>query len=480
MPITGLDKIGLLLLDNAQTISIAKAYNQVGFFRRAVDIRQNGIANMPFALVSGETEIVNEQTIDNVELSLGVDVFDLIPAWSTDLDLYGAAYGLLLVEDELAITGQGWIRIHPSRVTPVYDNLGVIRQWQIRTFTTTATVPVERLLYIWQPNQITDRGHGEPLARAALVAAGILSFSGTFQSMFFEKGALNPTIVSVEGLTKQAPTEQNRVRDTFRKLFGGLTKAHQIQVVDGKTTVNSLQQPLKDMALTELTKGQKEEVATTLGVPFSLVVSNAANYATATQDDFNFYDKAIVPLVTEIIAKQLNKKLFKPLGFSLNYQASRLDAFQAIELQKAETLNGMLDRKVISINEYRESMGLEPIEVTEEEPPKEEIAEEPALQEQLKTMKEAVSAGIPPEQAAKMVGLEVATPATPNNETKSELKKWRKMAVKRYLEEHPEKALKFASDIIPVVLSDKIKAALATVETVDSVNTIFNDAVLYA
>ena len=140
----------------------------------------------------------------------------------------------------------------------------------------------------------------------------------------------------------------------------------------------------------------------------------------------------------------------------------------------------MLDRDVININEYRESMGLDPKEVSEEPPEEETLEEEPTLQEQLKTMKEAVHAGIPPEQAAKLVGLSITAPATPNNELKAELGKWRKMAVKRYVEEHPDKALKFVSEIIPVVLSDKIKAALATVETVDSVNTIFNDAVLYA
>jgi hypothetical protein len=53
------------------------------------------------------------------------------------------------------------------------------------------------------------------------------------------------------------------------------------------------------------------------------------------------------------------------------------------------------------------------------------------------------------------------------------------MAVKRYIEGKPTKALTFTSDVIPEFLSDKIKAALATVDTVDSVKMIFQDARLY-
>lgn len=511
MPVTGLENLGQLLLENAQTLSVSKAYNEVGFFRRAVDIRRNGVSNMPFALLQNGNEVVNEQAIGDTSLPLPIDVFDLIPTWATDLDLYGAAYGILLT-DEFGLTGEGWVRLHPSRVTPVYDGLGVVTNWQINTFTQTRTVLFEKLLFIWQPNQTSDRGHGEPIARAALTASSILSFAGTFQSMFFEKGALNPTIVSIENFAKQSPTEQNKVRAYFNNLFGGLRKSHSIQTVDGKTTVNSLQQPLKDMALSELSKEQKETIAATLGVPLSLIMSNAANYATATQDDFNFYDKAIVPLVTYTIADQLNRKLFNPLGYSLSYQQSRLDAYQAIELQKSSTLNGMLDRDVINITEYRESMGLASLELEEESPEtgtkglpeifgyhidagvvsKNEVrarlglepevdAGKPLkdLQAKLAVMQTAVSAGIPPEQAAKMVGLSVVAP----NDVKAlekELKKWERMAAKRYIEGNPEKALTFTSDIIPVVLSDKIKATLATVSTVDSVKTVFNDAVLYA
>lgn len=480
MPQTKFDlqTIGQLFLDQSQTLTISEAYNRVGFFRRAVDIRRNGVANMPFDLLRGDTEIVNEQTLESTELDLPIDVFDLIPAWSTDLDLYGAAYGILLT-DEFALTGEGWVRIHPSRVTPQYNHRDELIHWNVRISGGFRPLPIDRLLYIWQPNQTSDRGHGEPLGIAALMAASVLNFEGIFQSSFFEQGAITPTVVSVEGFEKLAPTQKNDVRARFKRLFSGLNKAHEVQVVDGKTTLTTLQQNLKDMALVELSKEQKETISATMGVPLSLIMSNAANYATATQDDFNFYDKAIAPQVKEVIAKQLNKKLLNPLGYSLSYQPTRLDAFQAIELQKAETLNGMLDRNVIDIAEYRESMGLPEKEEKPETLEKEEKPEEETLQDKLVIMQDATKAGFPPEQAAKMVGLTMTAPQAQSTNTTKALKQWRKMAVKRYIEGNPEKALTFESDIIPDILQDKIKSALATVETVDSVKMIFDDARFY-
>lgn len=439
MPETySLQQIGQLFLDNSTKLSIEKAYNEVGFFRRAIDIRRSAVANMPFELSNGNTLIANEQNLNQTTLDLVIDLFDKIPQLATDLDLYGAAYAIFL-SDSLGLTGKGWVRIHPRRVIPMYGSNGEVAHWQIQTMQRTLNIPVDAryFLHLWQPNYTSYRGPGKSIANAALTSAGVLYYGTQFQSIYFENGALMPTLVSIKGFDKQSPKQKAEIRTIFRQLFSKLKNAHNIHPVDGETTVNTLQSSLRDMAMTELNREQKETVAATLGVPLSLIMSNASNYATATQDDFNFYDKAISPFLKEVLAPQLNDLLFNPLGYSLTYNPTRLDAYQAIELQKSVTLNGMLDRNVIDINEYRQSMGFEPKPMTLLEEPTEDVALD------------------------------------------NELKLWRKMAVKRYLEGKPDKALLFSTTVIPDVLVDKIKTALRAVETVDSVKMIFQDARLY-
>jgi HK97 family phage portal protein len=486
-----LSELGLMFMENGSATTVDIAYNNVGFFRRAVDIRRNGFSNMPFDFLRGSEKVADETDINDNTLDLVIDVFDILPVWATDIDLYGAAYGILLT-DEFGLTGDGWVRIHPKRVQPIYGKDGMVQSWQVTAYNRVLTLPFERLLWLWQPNQTSDRGHGEPLAKAALVAAGILNHAGEFQSAFFEQGALSPTLVSIKDFYKKKPSDQNRIRDFFRRVMGGTNKAHQIHPIDGDTNVNTLQQPLKDMALSEISERQEKTISATLGVPLSLIMSNAANYATATQDDFNFYDKAVSPHA-KMIADQMNVKLFEPLGYRLQYVPKRLDAYQAIELEKSETLNGMLDRNVITINEYREQMNLEPIEVAE--PEEEEETQEPEIEEvedenkpdetselksKLLLVQDAIKAGIPPEQAQKLVGLNLNISNSEQDKINRELKKWRKMAVKRYVEGNPDKALGFTSDIIPETLQDKIKSTLASVVSVDGVETVFTDALSYA
>jgi hypothetical protein len=511
-----LEQIGQFFIDDASQLSVQKAYNEVGFFRRAIDIRRNGVANMPFDLKQGEKEITNEQTLGETDLDLVLRIFHLIPQFTTDLDLYGAAYAVF-ISDDLGQQGPGWMRVHPRRVTAVPGPDGRVKAWQVTTQNKTHYIPIDAnwFMWIWQPN-FTDvniyLNPGQPIARAALTAAGILHYSGRFQSGFFERGALTPTLISIEGFRKLAQSARQDLINRLRKMFGGVGNAHQIHPIDGKTSAQVLQSPLKDMALVELSREQKETIAVTTGVPLSLLMSNASNYATATQDDFNFYDKAIAPTLIEVVGPQLNQKLFNLLGYNLTFVPTRLDAYQAIELQKSDTLNGMLDRNVIDINEYRASMGLEIIEEEEEDaleetelpeifayhidsgvvsknevrerlglPPETATGEQKLkdLQAQAKVMQSLSNAGIPPEEAAKLVGLPAPKETGKDNETENELKRWQKMAVKRYIEGKPEKALLFTSDIIPDVLGDKIKSALATVDTVDSVKMIFKDARLY-
>ena len=58
-------------------------------------------------------------------------------------------------------------------------------------------------------------------------------------------------------------------------------------------------QPIRDLAMPELTDSKRQDIATAMGVPHSLVASGAANYwATAQADRLNLYDFTILPEAT--------------------------------------------------------------------------------------------------------------------------------------------------------------------------------------
>jgi len=94
-------------------------------------------------------------------------------------------------------------------------------------------------------------------------------------------------------------------------------------------------------------------------VPHSLLFSSAANYATARQDDLHFYDKTILPQARRI-ESALNAQVFAPLGVRLRFAPERLELYQELEAQKADKLAALVNAGILTREEARVELGLNP------------------------------------------------------------------------------------------------------------------------
>lgn len=435
------------------TLSVTAAYDRVAWFRRGIDIRAEAVRSYPFDLYRGDEVIFTDGDPDPPEVT--ASLLELSSTLATDLDLYGAAYAIL--ETNRFQQNAAWRRLLPTTVTPKYDpEIGLIgfqrTAGTVQAYYDRATFG-KTLVYLWMPLRNGELGPGPGVARAALGAATTLDNARRFQSAFFENGALSPTIVSIDGFENMGERERKRVADTFQRLMQGVKNAFRTIPVSGKTTVAPLMQPISDMALDTLTTQQREDVATALGVPHSLLFSNAANYATASQDDLNFYDKAISPLV-KLIEQQLNEQLFRPAGLRLVFQRSRLEVYQQLEAQKADKYAVMFDRGIITAKQFADMMNVEylveaePGEVDDVVPTSDVLPEDDA------------------DETEDMV----------EDSMREELRRWRVFARKRISEGSPRKALDFTSGVIPPALYDSIQRSLEHAESLDSVRQIFDDA----
>ena len=209
--------------------------------------------------------------------------------------------------------------------------------------------------------------HGVGVGHRGLVAASSLLNTGKFQNAFFDNGALAPTLVRIKGYGQLDTDEQERTQNIFqRMLSGGLKRAFGVHPIDGdEVDVVPMMQQLKDMAMEKLTKSQREEIATGLGIPQSILIGNAANFATARVNNFNLYDKWVAPMAVNIIASQLNERHYVPRGAKLVYRKERMDVYQDAMLDKSSALVPWFDRGVITVNETRPLLGFQPIELPE-------------------------------------------------------------------------------------------------------------------
>ena len=452
---------------------VSKAYEAVPWLKRGVDIRAEALANLPFAFApAGSDKELDEGELPDVldaVLSIEFDtLLNMVEAWLT---LYGAAY--IFKGTNVARRIRELRPLHPATIKPVFSETSGLEKFErILPGGRKLDLSPEELCYIWLPPRRSDIGPGLPPAKAALSAANLLKGADDFGAMYFDNGVIAPTLVTVPAGT---PAEEKARLETWAKrAMGGLKKAFNVLGIAAEVQVNSLgeQIPLGSLALPELTDKKREDIATALGVPHSILFSNAANFATARQDDLHFYDKTVIPEARRI-EQALNKQVFLPLGWRLIFKPERLEIYQALEAEKAAKLALLYDRDVLTREEVRDEMG-RPAEPVVGKFKSDERRETAVLVAQARPF--GVPAGVAPampmpDQTAKAVRThELPDPAT------QELGRWERKALKRFDEGKPEKALEFESEYIPAYVKAWLLGALEQAESCDDVKAAFASA----
>lgn len=440
---------------------LRRLYEQVGLLYRCVEIRADSLSDIPWAIVNkaGKTVWVKD---------------DAPPADLTWLEPLPEL--LRMTEAALCLGSQAyWYRLHnrvknlelrwfaPPSMMPIWDEkLGLVR-FDRRITGVAEPLAVEDVVYIWRKDPMHETQPNISPAEAAMTAAGVLYSVDAFVTSFFERGALKAMIISMKG--NPPKEEKERVKAWWSRTMSGLKNAFKAEVVsaDGvEATV--VGEGIQELSNTDLTGEKRHDIATTMGIPHSMVFSDAANHATAQTDKRTFYDSTILP-DCRLIARQVNKQLLAPYGYHLEWRKDEMDVYQedegersqsfatyvgagikhsiaaamlgldmpegvkyedldgASELaapqdeggangastdvaQKNQILGYHIETGVVSKNEARAPLGLAPVDEVQDMAMRE-------LRAKLEIMTIAKNAGIGPVEAAALVGLKVDIEPTP-------------------------------------------------------------------
>lgn len=431
--------------------SLPALYDAVPWLRAAVDARANAVANLPFTFSPATSDDEGEESVvpAAIDAALSVEfdtLLNMLEAWLT---LYGAAY---VWKGRNAVRVRDLRPLHPGTITPKFDAKQGLVGFERAVNGLRQTLTPDELAYLWLPPRKAEIGPGVAPAQAALAAAGLLKSADEFGRMYFENGVIAPTLVTVPPGTP--PEEKRRLESWAERTMTGLKKAFNVLGVAAEVKVTSLgeQIPLGSLALPELTDKKREDIATALGVPQTLLFSNAANYATAQQDDLHFYDKTIVPEARRI-EQALNKQVFGPLGWRLRLKPERMEVYQQREAEKADKLAVLFDRDVLTREEAREAMGYPP------EPERGKFKSDTRAENAI--MIAAARPVVPPIQPVAQA--QAQAPVQPQKAVDAvadALAKWERKALARVAEGKPDKAAAFESDAIPVTLKAWLAGAL--------------------
>jgi phage portal protein BeeE len=416
------------------------AFKTVPWLFRAVDLRAKAVQKMPFALYkrNGSTDISEQAAYAPLARRLRA----LLLLSEASLALHARTYWALETNQFGGNLTPRWIV--PTSVTPKFDG-GDVSGFTRHINGREIPLRLDQVLYSWVPSLEHDLGPGHAPAAVACHAAGVLHNLDRYLDAYFARGAIRATLLQIEGNPPDA--EKRRLEAWWKRMLGGVKQAFETAAISAAVKPIVIGDSLKETVNKELTQQERENVATAMGVPHSLLFSNAANFATAQQDMFNLYDGTIVP-ECELLEGPINEQYLSRIGLRLEFQPERLPCYQVQQVQLAAGLVPFISSGTVDQNEIRSILGLPPKQI-----------EAPASPSSIPATA-AARANIPDEQS----------PAPSAKAT--DLDKWQRKALKRLQRGQPA-ACSFESDYLSAAEHAAIRDALTHATTPAAVKTAF-------
>lgn len=438
---------------NDNTIGALTAYQLVPWVRRPVDLIAGGVSTMPFGIYRGEERVAGDQDYQALDLPHTVNMRTLLKGLTVDLLLYGYAHW--------AVTGlEGYQRVQrlaARHFTYKTDTGDAVYWFEYRrgTYYRYASrwqdMSDNGLPYVWEEAE-NDEKPGSARVVAALKSAGVLNSMADYGKFFFDGGGAGPVIFQFEGFEHTPESERERVQSWLDRFVTGAKNAFRPLAMGGNVQVHQVGHSVRELAMPELSREKREDVLAALGIPASLVLSNAANFATAQVDKLNFLDYTVVPTFDQI-SDALNSRWLRQYDLELRAEPQRLQVYQNAELERVDKLLPQLQVGAITLDEFREETGREKLTTPPEEPL---VIDEPE-----------------PTREARAVE-RLASPAG-----EDALRKWRVKAVKRWHEGTPEKGREFESDAINAATKAAVIGALEAAQSVEDIEAAFDGAAVW-
>jgi HK97 family phage portal protein len=430
-----------------------KLYQQVPWLYRAVMLICEAVVGLPR----------NQEELD----AMGLRV-----RWANFLNsivgdyLFNAVMYCVIEQNSLG-TNKEMRRFHPKSITPKFaDDVGLVGFERKLNKGQPIQYTRDELGYSWIPSRSDELSIGDAPIVSALAAAGLLQSIDGYGIKYFKSGAVNPTLVEIEDFETMPKAEQERTRNIFKRMLGtGLSKAYEVFPIGSNTKVHTIGSPMKDLAVPELTNSKREDIANALGIPMSKLFSNAANYATAHEDNRTFYTETVLPIARRI-EDMLNPYFaMNKIPGELKFLEQQMDVFQTDEADRSSSLASLVvsgiplvtAMEILGYDLTDEQWGVVRLSLPSPEPEM-VISETPIVSTNGETDMVEVRTFKSVESIA------------------THLDMWERKATKAYRRQGNAE-VDFESNLIPPTLASAIRGHLAEVDYKGDIPTIFQHAV---
>ncbi len=406
-------------------VTLSEAFASVPWLYRAIVMRADSVSGMPWSLMRGSEDVSQAEEYKRLTEKLATLL------WQTEASLItaGAAYWLLSANRVGANLTPRWVL--SDTISPDVDEVKGITGFTRTVGSKTMPIPLDRIVWWWRPSWESEVEPGVAEAVVALRAAGVLLNADRTIEAYFKRGAIKVTLLTVEG--NPPKEEMDRLEHWWKRLISGVKRAYESIAIRASVKPTVIGSDLKDTDAGNLTEKKREDIATALGVPQSLLWQSSA-YATARHEDqLIFVERTVMPECSRI-EEGLNEQLFSREGLTFKFHPEKLAVMQDALLARAQAISQLVGQPALTVEEGRRLLGLE------NTPPAEASTPEPMPTKSL---------------------------------ADDELRTWQRFAMTRYREGKPDKAREFKCQHIPTVRAEAILGALEKAANADEARAAF-------
>lgn len=320
-----------------------KFYSFVAYIYRCVNIRADAIASLPWRIDrlgdNSATDPIWDNEMDEIPKDFeGFEDFeDYLFLTEASLCLLARAYWYKVGAPER--TQFRWMAA--KTITNKWSEEGLTHfERRLPKKTDPLVIPREEMVYFSLKNPLHETEPAPSPVQAAFADAGVIFNMDKFAEEFFKRGAIKATLLSVDRSMSEA--QRKELKSWWSKIVQGTKTVWNTVVLSNDVKVNIIGEGLAELSNLDLIRSKQAGVSTALGVPHSIVMSNAASYATANQDVQSFYEFTIIPSAKKI-ATVLNRDVFNEMGYKFRFLGDSLNIFQEDENQRSAAFKTYVD-----------------------------------------------------------------------------------------------------------------------------------------
>jgi len=250
-------------------------------------------------------------------------------------------------------------RLIPGNVSIIISKKDYIDHYEYSVNDKVIRIPKENVVFIRIPDPNDELIGLGPLEVAAKEIM-LRSWSRVYLSAFFKNGAVPSAIIFTK--YPMSDTEYEKLRSKLEGDYSGsqnafkvlILESNEIEKVDLSTSIN-------EIPIEKLDNNLKQAILSAFRTPDALIgMTQSATKASAVAISTNFWHSVVVPYLT-MIRDAINLRLsnFYP-DYRLDFDISKVPEIQGYQADVSEKISRLTLSKIITTDEARDIIGLQP------------------------------------------------------------------------------------------------------------------------